>query len=182
MPRLIAGPTVVKAAGNLPKRIEEYVGRVNSGDDGVSVARMVSPQGWIEPGQRPEFEEITIVLRGLLRVEYEAGSLAVRAGQAFHGGDAFAVRLHREHQTGAYRLALDQHRAGAADPMLAAHMGAGDVQTIAQEIEQCGARLGLGEAFTAVDGHGYGSGYHGRASATASEMARAARTRATRIR
>ena len=82
MPRLIAGPTVVKAAGNLPKRIEEYVGRVNSGDDGVSVARMVSPQGWIEPGQRPEFEEITIVLSGLVRVEHEAGSIDVRAGQA----------------------------------------------------------------------------------------------------
>ena len=82
MPRLIAGPTVIQAAGNLPKRIEEYAGRVNSGHDGVRVARMVSPEGWVEPGQRPEFEEITIVLSGLVRVEHEAGSVDVRAGQA----------------------------------------------------------------------------------------------------
>ena len=82
MPRLIASPTVIQAAGNLPKRIEEYAGHVTSGHDGVSVARMVSPEGWVEPGQRPEFEEITIVLRGLVRVEHEAGSLDVRAGQA----------------------------------------------------------------------------------------------------
>jgi mannose-6-phosphate isomerase-like protein (cupin superfamily) len=82
MPRLIAAPTVIEAAGNLPKRIEEYAGRVNSGHGEVSVARMVSPQGWEEPGQRPEFEEITVVLRGVLRVEHEAGALEVRAGQA----------------------------------------------------------------------------------------------------
>ena len=63
MPRLISAPTVIKAAGNKPKRIEEYAGRVNSGHDAVSVARMVSPEGWVEPGQRPEFEEITVVLR-----------------------------------------------------------------------------------------------------------------------
>ena len=82
MPRLIASPTVIQAAGNPPKRIEEYAGRVNSGHAGVSVARMVSPEGWVEPGQRPEFEEITIVLRGLVRVEHEAGAVDVRAGQA----------------------------------------------------------------------------------------------------
>lgn len=82
MPTHIAKPTVVQAAGNLPKRIEEYVGRVNSGHAAVSVARMVSPGGWQEPGQRPEFEEVTIVLRGALRVEYEGGSLMVRAGEA----------------------------------------------------------------------------------------------------
>ncbi len=82
MPRLIERPTIIRAAGDLPKRIEEYAGRVNSGHDSVSVARMVSPEGWVEPGQRPEFEEITIVLRGLLRVEHDAGSLDVRAGQA----------------------------------------------------------------------------------------------------
>jgi mannose-6-phosphate isomerase-like protein (cupin superfamily) len=82
MPRLIAQPTVIAAAGNKPKVIEEYAGRVNSGHAGVSVARMVSPEGWREPGQRPEFEEITVVLRGLLRVEHEAGTLDVRAGQA----------------------------------------------------------------------------------------------------
>ena len=82
MPRLIEGPTVIQAAGTPPKRIEEYTGRINTGQEGVSVARMVSPQGWREPGQRPEFEEITVVLRGLLRVEHEAGALEVRAGQA----------------------------------------------------------------------------------------------------
>ena len=82
MPRLIATPTVIEAAGNKPKRIEEYTGRANSGHETVSVARMRSPSGWIEPGQRPEFEEITLVLAGMLRVEHEGGSLDVRAGQA----------------------------------------------------------------------------------------------------
>jgi mannose-6-phosphate isomerase-like protein (cupin superfamily) len=82
MPRLIDRPTVIQAAGNKPKQIEEFAGRVNSGHAGVSVARMVSPEGWVEPGQRPEFEEITLVLRGVLRVEHERGALDVRAGQA----------------------------------------------------------------------------------------------------
>src|SRR3954451_11240652 len=82
MPKLIKSPTVIQAAGNKPKRIEEYVGRVNSGHDAVSVARMVSPQGWVEPGQRPEFEEVTVVLRGTLRVEHDGGAMDVRAGQA----------------------------------------------------------------------------------------------------
>ena len=82
MPRLVEAPSVIEAAGNKPKRIEEYAGRVNSGHEGVSVARMVSPEGWEEPGQRPEFEEITVVLKGVLRVEFEGGVLEVRAGQA----------------------------------------------------------------------------------------------------
>ena len=82
MPRLIEKPTVVQAAGNKPKQIQEFVGRVNSGHDAVSVARMVSPGGWVEPGQRPEFEELTVVLKGMVRVEYEGGVLDVRAGQA----------------------------------------------------------------------------------------------------
>jgi mannose-6-phosphate isomerase-like protein (cupin superfamily) len=82
MPRLIAAPTIVAAAGTKPKRIEEYAGRVNSGHASVSVARMTSPSGWEEPGQRPEFEEITVVLRGMLRVEHDGGALDVRAGQA----------------------------------------------------------------------------------------------------
>jgi mannose-6-phosphate isomerase-like protein (cupin superfamily) len=82
MPTLIESPTVIAAAGTKPKRIEEYAGRVNSGHTGVSVARMVSPQGWMEPGQRPEFEEVTVVLKGLLRVEHEQGTMDVRAGQA----------------------------------------------------------------------------------------------------
>jgi mannose-6-phosphate isomerase-like protein (cupin superfamily) len=82
MPILITSPAVIEAAGNKPKRIEEYAGRVNSGHGAVSVARMVSPEGWEEPGQRPDFEEITVVLRGLLRVEHEGGAIDVRAGQA----------------------------------------------------------------------------------------------------
>ena len=82
MPTLIDRPTVIEAAGNKPKRIEEFAGRVRSGHEAVSVARMVSPEGWLEPGQRPEFEEITVVLRGMLRVEYEGGVLEVRAGQS----------------------------------------------------------------------------------------------------
>ncbi|MEZ5317408.1 MAG: AraC family ligand binding domain-containing protein [Vicinamibacterales bacterium] len=82
MPTLIERPTVIAAAGNKPKTIEEYAGRVNSGHTGVSVARMVSPEGWVEPGQRPAFEEITLVLRGLLRVEHEGGAIDVRAGQS----------------------------------------------------------------------------------------------------
>ena len=89
MPTLISTPTVVAAAGNKPKRIEEFAGRVNSGHASVSVARMTSPEGWREPGQRPAFEEITVVLSGLLRVEHEGGTIDVRAGQAVvaHPGD-----------------------------------------------------------------------------------------------
>jgi quercetin dioxygenase-like cupin family protein len=82
LPRLIHAPSVIQAAGQPPKRIEEYAGRVNSGHAGVSVARMQSPAGWEEPGQRPDFEEITVVLRGTLRVEHEQGVIDVHAGQA----------------------------------------------------------------------------------------------------
>jgi mannose-6-phosphate isomerase-like protein (cupin superfamily) len=79
---LISAPTVVEAVGNIPKRIEEYVGRVNNGEGRVSVARMQSPGGWQEPGQRPEFDEMTVVLAGTLHVEHEDGRLEVTAGQA----------------------------------------------------------------------------------------------------
>jgi len=83
MPTLIAAPAVIAAAGNKPKRIEEFVGRVNSRTAAVSVARMTSPPGWVEPGQRPDFTEYTVVLRGELCVESErGGALRVRAGQA----------------------------------------------------------------------------------------------------
>ena len=82
MPRLIQQPTVIQSAGNKPKRIEEFAGRVNSGHDALSVARMKSPPGWEEPGQRPDFEEITLVLSGTLRVEHEGGAIDVKAGQA----------------------------------------------------------------------------------------------------
>jgi mannose-6-phosphate isomerase-like protein (cupin superfamily) len=82
MPKLIAGPQVIQAAGNKPKIIEEYIGRVNSGTGAVSIARMQSPSGWIEPGQAPEFDEYTLVLKGMVQVESKAGVLEVRAGQA----------------------------------------------------------------------------------------------------
>jgi mannose-6-phosphate isomerase-like protein (cupin superfamily) len=82
MPELIAQPTLITAAGNKPKTIEEFVGRVNSGHAAISVARMKSPPGWQEPGQRPEFEEVSLVLSGMLRVEHESGVFEVRAGQA----------------------------------------------------------------------------------------------------
>jgi len=82
MPRLIESPTVISAAGNKPKKIEEFAGRVNTGHESVSVARMESPSGWVEPGQTPDFEEITVVLQGMLRVEFEGGSIDVHAGQA----------------------------------------------------------------------------------------------------
>src|SRR3954470_4883888 len=82
MPTVITAPSVIKAAGEPPKRIEEYAGRVNSEHHNVSVARMVSPSGWREPGQRPEFEEITVVLRGMVRVEQDGGVIEVRPGEA----------------------------------------------------------------------------------------------------
>jgi len=82
MPLLIPAPTVIAAAGNKPKKIEEYAGRVNSGHTAVSIARMQSPAGWLEPGQCPDFEEITVVLSGCLRVEHEGGAFDVRQGQA----------------------------------------------------------------------------------------------------
>ena len=82
MPQFVESPTVVESVGNMPKRIEEYVGRVNTGDEVASVARMVSPAGWQEPGQRPRFDEMTLVLQGALRVEFEGGEQMVRSGQA----------------------------------------------------------------------------------------------------
>jgi ethanolamine utilization protein EutQ (cupin superfamily) len=82
MPEHITTPTIIEAAGTPPKLIEEYVGRVNTGTVAVSIARMKSPPGWSEPGQRPEFDEYTVVLRGRLLVEHEAGTLDVAAGEA----------------------------------------------------------------------------------------------------
>jgi mannose-6-phosphate isomerase-like protein (cupin superfamily) len=89
MPTLIAQPTRIQAAGNKPKIIDEYVGRVNSKTSSTSVAHMRSPQGWVEPGQTPEFDEFTIVLKGRLRVEHRDGALDVSAGQAVvtHAGE-----------------------------------------------------------------------------------------------
>ena len=106
MPTLIPSPTVIAAAGNKPKTIEEYAGRVNSGHSGVSIARMVSPQGWVEPGQRPEFEEITVVLKGMLRIDYEAGTLDVRAGQAVVAQPGEYVRYSSPEPGGAEYVAV----------------------------------------------------------------------------
>jgi mannose-6-phosphate isomerase-like protein (cupin superfamily) len=106
MPRLIERPTVIAAAGNKPKIIEEYAGRVNSQHHGVSVARMRSPAGWQEPGQRPEFEEITVVLDGMLRVEYEGGALDVRAGQAVIAAPGEWIRYSSPESGGAHYIAV----------------------------------------------------------------------------
>lgn len=106
MPRLIAAPSIITAVGNKPKRIEEYAGRVNSGHAGVSVAKMTSPQGWLEPGQRPNFEEITVVLRGRLRVEHEHGETDVRAGQAIVTAPGEWVRYSTPDPEGAEYIAV----------------------------------------------------------------------------
>lgn len=82
MPTLVDTPQRIEAAGTPPKTIAEFVGRVRTGTERASVAHMKSPSGWREPGQRPDFEEYTLVLRGMLRVEHEGGALDVQAGQA----------------------------------------------------------------------------------------------------
>ena len=82
MPTKISKPTVIQAAGNKPKIIEEYIGLVNSQTSNLSIARMVSPGGWVEPGQKPEFKEYTIVLKGMLKVKTESGVFEVNAGEA----------------------------------------------------------------------------------------------------
>jgi len=82
MPTLLTQPTRIQSAGNKPKLIDEYIGRVNSQTSGVSVAHMRSPEGWTEPGQKPEFDEFTIVLRGRVLVRHADGELEVKAGQA----------------------------------------------------------------------------------------------------
>src|SRR5512134_3394945 len=106
MPKLIEKPTVIAAAGNKPKQIQEFAGRVNSGHAAVSVARMISPAGWEEPGQRPEFEEITVVLRGLLRVEHEGGVIEVREGQAIATAPGEWVRYSTPEADGAEYIAV----------------------------------------------------------------------------
>jgi hypothetical protein len=94
MPTLVERPTVIEAAGKPPKRIEEFIGRVNTGTHGVSIAHMRSPAGWREPGQRPEFTEYTLVLHGTLYVEHDAGTLIVGAGQAVVSQPGEWVRYH----------------------------------------------------------------------------------------
>jgi quercetin dioxygenase-like cupin family protein len=82
MPTLIKNPSIIEAVGNKPKIIKEFIGRVNSGTEQISIAKMTSPPGWIEPGQRPEFDEYTFVLKGLLRVETKDTVVDVSEGQA----------------------------------------------------------------------------------------------------
>ena len=106
MPTLIDKPTRIEAAGNKPKLIDEYIGRVNSSTAALSVAHMRSPSGWLEPGQTPGFDEFTLVLRGALRVEHRTGILDVRAGQAVitHRGEW--VRYSTPHADGAEYIAV----------------------------------------------------------------------------
>lgn len=104
--RHISGPTVIEAAGNLPKVIEEFVGRVNTGTDSVSVARMKSPSGWVEPGQTPQFDEYTVVLRGMLRVETGEGVVEVRAGEAVITSAGEWVRYSTPEEEGAEYVAV----------------------------------------------------------------------------
>jgi predicted kinase/mannose-6-phosphate isomerase-like protein (cupin superfamily) len=106
MAQLIPAPSVVEAAGTKPKIIEEFVGRVNTGEPRLSVARMRSPEGWEEPGQRPEFDEYTLVLHGCLRVESEDGSLDVRAGQAVLAPAGAWVRYSTPEPGGAEYVAI----------------------------------------------------------------------------
>ena len=106
MPTLISQPTRIQSAGNKPKLIDEYVGRVNTKTSGASVAQMRSPGGWLEPGQTPEFDEFTIVLKGTLRVEHKTGVLDVHAGQAViaHAGEW--VRYSTPEEAGAEYIAV----------------------------------------------------------------------------
>ncbi len=106
MATLIEKPAVIAAAGTMPKKIEEFFGRVRSGTAGVSIARMTSPAGWQEPGQTPEFDEYSLVLAGTLRVETRAGVVAVTAGQAIHAPAGQWVRYSTPDPGGAVYVAV----------------------------------------------------------------------------
>lgn len=106
MPKLIAAPTLIPAPGEPPKQIREYVGQVNSGHTHTSVAHMISPPGWEEPGQRPEFQEITVVLKGMVRIETEGEPLEVRAGQAVITEPGEWVRYSSPEPEGAEYMAI----------------------------------------------------------------------------
>ncbi len=106
MPELIGEPSLVAAAGEPPKLIEEFIGRASTAEARVSIARMRSPSGWAEPGQRPEFDEFTIVLRGALRVDFDGGQLTVRAGQAVHAAPGEWVRYSSPGAEGAEYVAV----------------------------------------------------------------------------
>jgi len=106
MPRLIENPTVITAVGNKPKLIREHVGRVNSATSTLSIAHMQSPAGWEEPGQRPEFDEYTLVLKGSLTVESEKGKIVVKAGQAILAEKGEWVRYSSPDPEGAEYIAV----------------------------------------------------------------------------
>ena len=106
MPHLIPTPKIIEAAGTKPKLIQEFVGRVNTGTAGVSIAVMRSPEGWVEPGQRPEFDEYTVVLRGMVRVSFDGGSMDVRAGQAVLAGRGEWIRYSTPDPGGAEYVAV----------------------------------------------------------------------------
>ncbi len=106
MARLIPKPTVIEAAGNKPKLIEEFFGRVTSGTAATSIARMRSPAGWVEPGQTPAFEEFTVVLLGELQVKTHATTLTVKAGQAVHTPKGEWVQYSTPHPDGAEYIAV----------------------------------------------------------------------------
>ena len=106
MATFIPHPTVIEAAGNKPKLIEEYFGRVNSRTDAVSIARMRSPGGWVVPGQTPEFDEYTVVLRGELQVETNTGTHTVKAGQAVFTPKGEWIRYSSPHADGAEYIAV----------------------------------------------------------------------------
>lgn len=106
MPILIEKPTRIAAAGNQPKLIDEYIGRVNSQTEALSIALMRSPGGWQEPGQEPEFDEFTLVLRGMVRVEHAHGSIDVRAGQALIATRGERIRYSTPEPEGAEYVAI----------------------------------------------------------------------------
>ena len=106
MPTHIAAPTRITAAGNKPKLIDEYIGRVNSKTEALSVAHMRSPAGWVEPGQTPEFDEYTVVLKGALRVDFEGGFIEVAAGQAVITHKGEWIRYSTPDEQGAEYIAV----------------------------------------------------------------------------
>ena len=106
MPKLIPAPTRITAAGNKPKLIDEFIGRVNSGESRLSIALMRSPSGWVEPGQTPEFDEFTLVLRGSLRVTHRQGALDIAAGQAVSVSAGEWVQYSTPHPDGAEYIAV----------------------------------------------------------------------------
>lgn len=106
MPTLIEAPTIIESAGNKPKSISEYIGRVNSGHEELSVARMKSPGGWVEPGQTPDFQEITVVIKGMVKVEHKEGVTEVRAGQAIITHPGEWIRYSTPEEGGAEYVAI----------------------------------------------------------------------------